>query len=828
MQKLLQHIFLCSIFIFLLGGCSDEEVPIGPGKQATPIVKQAATPSKAIINEKKKVLFVNSYHQGYEWSDRLTEGLLDTFDAKINSLTGEVNHENSPVDLHVIFMDSRHKNDELEDIAADIYDFITTWQPDIIIVSDDYAAKHLVEPYLSDSTIPVVFCGLNWNATQYGFPTENMTGMIEIGMIEPLIEELKKYSPKGNRIGYLSGDGISERKTIDAFQNILNLEFSEVVFVTTYTDLKKEFLRLQENVDILIFQNNISIQDFDKNDALTFFLKNTRIPTGSTAAWISPYVLMTFSKVPNEQGEWAAITALQILKGTLPSTIPIAKNSKTTIRLNHDLQDEMGIVFPEELFSLCIYNNSAGKYSAQSISQKNYKGITLNILTHEIPNMGEPTALHATQFSKLTGAKINITHVPFSQLHDELLFGLKKEQYDVVFYLSLWIAEVQPHLSPIPHDMLMSEQYQQVLPHYKNISQWEKTPYQVPIDGDRHYLQYRRDILEDPKNIKLFQSVTDKQLLPPKTWEELLEISEVLKDITNAEGKKVAGIVEITKKDDLLFAQFIKRAAPYAKHPDVKGGFYFELETMQPLINTPGFVKALEDFVATRKYHPTSPKEHSLASSTESFGKGDAIFSDSWDDAFIEAMEPDSPIRNLVSALPSPGSRQVWNRRSNKWDIFPNVNYAPYIAHGWTAAVAANSKAKDAAFDFLGFFSNRQNHNSDLLVGRFGVNPFREGDLNESFWVKNANWDPIVAKSYINTIGTMSKSTNKVLDLRIHLSGQYMDSLSTGVYRALSERSTPQEALNIVADEWQQLTQRVGIDKQREAYRHIVNFEDNE
>ena len=43
----------------------------------------------------------------------------------------------------------------------------------------------------------------------------------------------------------------------------------------------------------------------------------------------------------------------------------------------------------------------------------------------------------------------------------------------------------------------------------------------------------------------------------------------------------------------MLGNYFIKRAAPYAKHPEVGGGFYFDLETMEPLINTPGFVAAL-------------------------------------------------------------------------------------------------------------------------------------------------------------------------------------------------------------------------------------------
>jgi hypothetical protein len=73
-----------------------------------------------------------------------------------------------------------------------------------------------------------------------------------------------------------------------------------------------------------------------------------------------------------------------------------------------------------------------------------------------------------------------------------------------------------------------------------------------------------------------------------------------------------------------------------------------------------------------------------------------------------------------------------------------------------------------------------------------------------------------------------SQSTNRVLDLRIHRGQEYVYILSVGVYRAITGRDTPQAALNEVARRWKLLTERVGIDKQREAYHHVVQFEDNE
>ena len=467
-------------------------------------------------------------------------------------------------------------------------------------------------------------------------------------------------------------------------------------------------------------------------------------------------------------------------------------------------------------------------YSHKEIAEKNYRGITLNVLTLSTPVLGEPTVLHAREFEKLTGARINITRVPFDKLYQETLLGLRQGKYDVLFFGSMWIADVLQYLEPLPRKMLESAQYQDVLPHYKRVASWGDTAYMVPIDGDRHYLQYRRDFLENPAYRVEFNKKTGKNLGVPKTWPELQNIARFFHGRKLSDGSIISGLAEVTVSDALLGNYFIKRAAPYAKHPDVKGGFYFDLKTMEPLINTPGWVEALKDFVAAQDLYPAGGKSMSFFDVIKTFGRGNVVFSDSWDDPLVEAMEPGNPLRNKVSAALSPGSKRVWNRRTGRWDEFPEVNYVPYIVYGWTSGVARSSRHREAAFDFLGFYANHKNHQADLQVGRFGMNPFRQSDLDERLWIERAGWDPAVAHSYVETLERQSKIKNRVLDLRIHRGQEYVYILSVGVYRALTGRESPQSALDTVADRWRQLTKRVGVEKQREAYRHIVRFEDNE
>ena len=202
--------------------------------------------------------------------------------------------------------------------------------------------------------------------------------------------------------------------------------------------------------------------------------------------------------------------------------------------------------------------------------------------------MGEPMELRARQFEALTGARLQITFVPIRELYQEVSLGLRQGKYNAVCYGSMWIADVQPLPRPIPPGMLASAQYQDVLPHYRRIAQRANVPYQVPVDGDRHYLQYRRDLLEDPALRAEFRRVTGKELQVPETWKELNEIARFFQGRRLPDGSTVWGITEVTVSDALLGNEFIKRAASYAKHPEVGGGFYFDLETMEPHINTPG------------------------------------------------------------------------------------------------------------------------------------------------------------------------------------------------------------------------------------------------
>ena len=472
-------------------------------------------------------------------------------------------------------------------------------------------------------------------------------------------------------------------------------------------------------------------------------------------------------------------------------------------------------------------NDVPGPCSYQEMSRKDYSGQTLKIISHAVPVIGEPTQLHAKQFEDITGGKVEVVNVPFGELHQKILTPLQAGQpaYDVMFYPSLWIGDMAPYLAPVPKEYLDAPGMKDVTKAYMDVATWNGKVVQYPVDGDRHYLKVRTDVLKDPKWQAEYKATTGQDLRIPKTWAEYQQTAGFFsgKDL-DGDGKRNYGSAEVTKRDDLTFSAFISRAAPYVKNPDVKGGVFFDVKTMKPLINTPGFVRALQDIVKAKSTWAPGGANFGLGDEIFSFGGGQTLMSYSWDDAFIQAQQPDSRIRNKVQAAPLPGSSEVYNRTTKSWD--KKANQAPYFTWGWTSAVAKASSHQQMAFDYLCFFSNEANTALDLTIGRFGVNPYRYAHFDPAFW-QEQGWEKDVAESYVLTLSGMEKSRNRVFDLRVPGVNQYMSALANGVASAVAGQESPQRALDGVAREWSEITGQIGKDKVQRAYRDVVALEDN-
>lgn len=294
----------------------------------------------------QKVLYVASYSIEDEWSFKIKTGIESVFESRKN------------LQLKAVSMDTMGmtsaETDKKKKAASEIKILIDSWKPDIVIASDDNASKYLVVPYFKDADLPFVFCGVNWDASKYGFPLKNVTGMIEVQLVDQLIKYLSPYA-RGNRIGSIRGDTMTNRIEAEHFKKQAGTEI-KTYFVDNIDDWKKMFVQLQDEVDMVLMGDIDAVKQNDqsKSDVVNFMVENTKIPTGRWDAHYKNDSLVTLATIPEEQGEYAAQAALEILDGKSPMDIPIVKNKKAKIYLNMKLAKKLGIIFPMSLIESAV------------------------------------------------------------------------------------------------------------------------------------------------------------------------------------------------------------------------------------------------------------------------------------------------------------------------------------------------------------------------------------------------------------------------------------------------------------------------------------------
>ena len=305
--------------------------------------------SHLVSGSNRRVLFINSYHQGYHWSDNIEKGLVKALG--LSPGPGDTfSNEEHQIDLKIFRMDTKNRNEkkQIEAAAQKARQLIEEWDPDIVIASDDNASKFVIQPYYLDASLPVVFCGVNYDAGVYNFPANNITGMVEIEHLDATITILKNYA-RGNRVGYLGSDDMSNRKSLESHRKMLKIHYDDGSLVSTFDEWKREYIRLQSTVDMLIIINAVGIRGWDPEEVDSFVLEHTSIPTGAIGDSEIRFALLGNVKIAEEQGWWAGTTAIKIIDGAAPSSIPITRNQRSRLYVNMPIAKALGITFPVTL-----------------------------------------------------------------------------------------------------------------------------------------------------------------------------------------------------------------------------------------------------------------------------------------------------------------------------------------------------------------------------------------------------------------------------------------------------------------------------------------------
>ncbi|MBT4192835.1 MAG: hypothetical protein HOE12_00705 [Gammaproteobacteria bacterium] len=291
-----------------------------------------------------KCLWISSYAPGYEWNDGISEGLHSVLDGKC--------------EVKEFHMDTkRNKGSEFgHEQALHAKALIESYKPDVVIASDDNASKYLIAPYYKNADLPIVVCAINWTAKGYGYPYKNVTGMIEVMQIKPLLKMAKKVlSISEGSASFIVPNTNTGKKNAKYIRKYFAREGFDlkIQFVNDFKQWKNAFINAQQD-DIVFMLTTGGVTNWNKEEAKLFVAAHGKKLSISVNKWVKDYAMIVYAKRAEEQGEWAAKVALKILDGTPPSKIPMTVNKQWERYFNKKLLDKAGISVGRQILNRAI------------------------------------------------------------------------------------------------------------------------------------------------------------------------------------------------------------------------------------------------------------------------------------------------------------------------------------------------------------------------------------------------------------------------------------------------------------------------------------------
>jgi multiple sugar transport system substrate-binding protein len=467
-------------------------------------------------------------------------------------------------------------------------------------------------------------------------------------------------------------------------------------------------------------------------------------------------------------------------------------------------------------------------------AQSPFAGQRVVLVTQTGSAIGGPAQEYGQIWAEENGAEVEVQQFAFADLFPKIITALETgtQEFDILIYASDWMGDIAGgcYVLEVPESVKEAVEWEDMIPLYRErIADWGGTTYAVPFDGDSHMMYYRKDLVSPESQYAAeFESTYGYPLDEPQTWAQYRDIAEFFhnREVDTAGlVAPIAGVAEAQRRQAQSFWFLMTRASGYAKAPG--DPFFFFDEEMNPLVNTPGWVRGLQDWIDISPFGAPDMINFDVTNVRSIFPAGGSVFGLDWGDVGPITVDPAaSVVQGLAGFGPHPGGDQYWDRATGEW-VTPEsgVNRAPFIAYGgWVMSVAGDSDVVDAAWDLVSYLNSRELGGILATTGGTGVNPLRTSQFeNLDLWI-GAGFDEESAVDYLDAISTSISDENAVVDLRIPGAFEYFAALDTGIARALAGEVSAQEALDAVAEEWNAITDRLGREDQLRLYRESIGL----
>jgi len=268
----------------------------------------------------KRVLILNSYHEGYHWTDKIMSGVKSVFNKEID------------VELFISYMDTKRSSDskyfeQLSDLYAHKYRFLKF---DVIVSSDDNALNFLLK-YRDKlfPNVPVIFCGINDFQPSRIANHSLFSGVYESYDVSGTVNLMLRLHPKTESI-FIITDSTHSGNDFRRLAQRAEPIFANKVQFKYLTNLGREELSLtlkklppQSLVLWAIYLRTPEGVSISSEESVGLVTTSSGLPTYTIWDVVGQGVVGGKITNPVFQGEMAAEMALKILHGSHIKDLPV-------------------------------------------------------------------------------------------------------------------------------------------------------------------------------------------------------------------------------------------------------------------------------------------------------------------------------------------------------------------------------------------------------------------------------------------------------------------------------------------------------------------------
>jgi multiple sugar transport system substrate-binding protein len=451
---------------------------------------------------------------------------------------------------------------------------------------------------------------------------------------------------------------------------------------------------------------------------------------------------------------------------------------------------------------------ASGSALAQSAAQravdaakKICAGKTITIVWEAGLQSEDPKNFSGPTWEKLTGCKVSVVEVPTAEMFTKIMqeYRAGTGAYDALNVIPAWMPDLAQAgalevLDPYVDKYGYRDELKTIAPTYRdNQMTVGGKIYGFPDDGDVFVFYYRKDIFARDDLKKAFKAKYKYDLAPPKTWKQFDEIGSFLTEALKSEGIYGASMFREPGYGNFMFQERFRN----------EGGKFFDAATMKATINSPVGVKVFTEWRNENRFMPPGVEKFGFVENLAVFLEGKSAMTMSW-----------PPYGRFAAGYLSEEKALSWVPKSK---IAGKVGYAlppgghPELAAGFALSVASTSKQKEQAYLFIQWLNSEEVSMQRVQLPYALRDPFRDSHFVSKEYM--AKWPD--AKDYLATLGQGAKTG--LLDLSLIQTDKYEEALRQGISR-LWAGEDPKKILDDVAKQWDEITQRVGVDKQKAVY----------